>query len=184
MSDLSNAAFSLSRIRSLLRHDQPAEEQVEPPTVDPVKAPAGWGDPSDILVVAQRQYASAAATAKSLSDSLSHVVDDWRSLLVRPKAIDAMFMAAHACLLRVREELATGGAVMTTTQDLINRYFASVTAQDIAIREFLAWSIREAVTVGEAEPDNDIHRIVANLAAADLIDLLEPNPVTPPETAV
>lgn len=172
MSELSQRFESLSQqleeIRLMLNNQSPEHRQV----------PDGWGGPSNDIDVAQRQYVDAAWSAESLSKSLSTIVDDWKNVLVKPKAIDALFMAAHAVIKRVSFDLESTGDISHRTAELVRSYLAATVSQDVALTELVKLSSK-IVQHGVATNDPIITNVASNLLAANLIDLVV-NPVDAP----
>lgn len=135
------------------------------------QVPEGWGAPSNDLAIAQSQYVDAAWNAESISQSFSTIVGDWRNVLVKPKAVDALFMAAHAVIKRVAFDLESIGGLSSRSAELVRCYVSATVAQDVALTELVEISSK-IIQRGVESNDPAITNVASNLLVANLIDLV------------
>lgn len=162
--------------------DTPSPLEAE--DIDPLPpVPDGWGQPSTDLAVVRQQYVDAAQRAAELATASAAVLADWRSLIVKPRAVESMFLAASLALGRVIDDIADNEKVTTPcdeckwviaddTARLVLAYRDSLMTQNMAVTEFVQWAVRSLAGHVSAQ-DAEANRILHNLNAAEMIDLFD-----------
>jgi len=119
---------------------------------------------------------------ESYRSSIEGIVSDWKAMLIRPMPIDAYAITLALALAQVANEIhfqdkASGCTgcekkLMPSTVDIVRKTYTATSGQSEAIRGFIQWASQH-LSVAFENDDPEAKVIVSNLAAAEMIDVID-----------